>query len=165
MIHFTRYMIIVIAILALITVAVMYRTARAPHKKTNTSSSSGVHVKNTATQTKIISTVSASTSSGEGIMVIHETDARSTINLTAGTQFIVNLGKDLSWQLAFSPANLVTPVLGVSLHTGAQGIYVATGTGTVKLVATGSPICTSGSMCPQFREHFEVTLDIRNTAH
>jgi len=155
-------MIIVIAILALITVAVMYRTARAPHKKTNVSSSSGVH---TDAKSRNVSIASTKASSGEGIMVIHETDARSTINLTAGTQFIVNLGKDLSWQLAFSPANLVTPVLGVSLHTGAQGIYVATGTGTVKLVATGSPICTSGSMCPQFREHFEVTLDIRNTAH
>lgn len=162
--YFTRYILIVIAILAIVTAVVMYRTVYAPHKKAS-ASSSGVHVKNTATKPKVVSTVSTRGAvSGSGIVVIHETDARSTIDLTAGTQFIVNLGKDLSWQLVFSPANLVTPVLGVSLHTGAQGIYVATGTGTVKLVATGSPICTPGSMCPQFREHFEVTLDIRNAA-
>ncbi len=84
----------------------------------------------------------------------------ATVRLSSGQEFSVNLGGNLNWRLAFSPATSVRQVSASSTNAE-QGAFMAVAPGSVSLTATGAPICAPQQACPTFLAIFSTTLDIK----
>ena len=58
-------------------------------------------------------------------------------------------------------AYAVETTTGADLAPGVQGVYMAKAPGTTTLGAIGRPVCTPGSICPQYRIAFTLTVHVR----
>ena len=90
-------------------------------------------------------------------VVVTMADDGTTLQLTVGQRFLLDLGSDLEWAVSVADEEVVQRVPGVLVIRGAQGIYEARATGTTVLTAVGSAACSSGA-CPLFRLGFHVTI-------
>jgi hypothetical protein len=84
--------------------------------------------------------------------------ANTTLHMNVGDSLLVDLGDSLNWNVTFDSQNILTLRKGVMVIKGAQGLYNAVANGTVKLTATGSPICNPDQACPQFMQYFSMTI-------
>ena len=93
-------------------------------------------------------------------IAITNSDNLSTITLHKGEEFSVQFGDGLKWSIAFDPSTIVSPVQGVAVAVGEQGVYTAAEVGTTTLRATGAPVCAPHQACPMFLEVNTVTIKV-----
>lgn len=91
--------------------------------------------------------------------VVTVTDDGSTLHLAVGERFQLDLGSGTEWTVKVADPGVVAPVVGVTLASGVQGLYVARAAGTTVLSAVGQAACASGP-CPQFRIGFTLTITV-----
>ena len=85
-------------------------------------------------------------------------DNGTTLRLTVGQRFLLDLGSSVGWVVTVSDEQVVGRVMDIPVPAGAEGVYEARSTGSTLLSATGSPPCPSGSVCPMFRVGFRLTI-------
>lgn len=91
-------------------------------------------------------------------LVVTSADNGTTLRLTVGQRFLLDLGSSVDWAVTVSDEQVVGRVMGILVPAGAQGVYDARSTGSALLNAIGSPPCPSGSVCPMFRIGFRLTI-------
>jgi hypothetical protein len=77
-----------------------------------------------------------------------------------GQKFVLELGPDYVWNLAFSTPGIVKRAINVAMIRGAQGIYTATVAGHTTLTAIGTTVCP-GPTCSAPARGFQVTLIVQ----
>jgi hypothetical protein len=95
-----------------------------------------------------------------GTTVVTAAQNGTTLHLAVGERFELKLGSDMKWAPKVENPSIVAPVAGAGLAPGVQGVYVAKAAGTTTLTAVGSPSCAAGSICPQFRVLFTLTISV-----
>lgn len=121
-------------------------------------------VPTTATSTIATTTMSDATSTpdwGVGMTIITRADTGKTITLARDARFVIQMGSDLNWTIAFDPSGIISRVANSTTADGIQGVYSADVSGTTTLHATGAPICKPGYACPQFLVAVPVTIVVQ----
>lgn len=76
-----------------------------------------------------------------GLVTVTRTEAGSTIAVAPGERVLVRLGTDFDWTVTVSDARVLARVPGVTLVSGAQGLYVAEAAGQATISAVGDLPC------------------------
>ena len=97
-----------------------------------------------------------------GQKVITLADQGSTIYLSVGESFLLQLGEEYIWDVSVSDQNVVSRVRNITVVRGAQGVYNALQAGTVTLSATGDPVCRqSNPPCAMPSILFEIKIVVK----
>jgi hypothetical protein len=143
-----------LAAYVLITYAMARTAASIPAPiSPSVASASTVHV---ATSTVV---VAPSIPIGD-VIVVNSSLNNSTVQLTKGERFVLQLGDGLNWTLLFKPAGIISRV-GTSTISNSQGMYEAMAPGTTVMRATGAPICTAHQACPLFLAVSTITFVVK----
>ncbi|HEY8286785.1 MAG TPA: hypothetical protein VIJ28_20530 [Chloroflexota bacterium] len=95
-----------------------------------------------------------------GPQVITPANNGQVLHYTVGQKFVLELGPDYVWNLAFSTPGIVKRAINVAMIRGAQGIYTATVAGHTTLTAIGTTVCP-GPTCSDPARGFQVTLIVQ----
>ena len=97
-----------------------------------------------------------------GQKIITRDDQGKTIALIVGERFLLQLGEQYTWDISISDQTVLSRVINIAVVNGAQGVYEAHQTGTVKLTANGDPLCRqSQPPCMMPSIAFEITLVVK----
>lgn len=89
-------------------------------------------------------------------------DDGKTLTAHVGDRVQVALGEIFNWTLERPDAVVLTQGPQTYLLVrGTQAIWTASSVGTATIRATGTPVCPSGSPCPQLAVRFSATIDVR----
>jgi hypothetical protein len=88
-------------------------------------------------------------------------DNGSTITLSVGQTFLLDLGDGYTWEVEVDDPGILSREVNILVIKGAQGIYKANAPGTTALTATGDPLCrqsTPPCMAPSIAFHVQVIV-------
>ncbi len=103
----------------------------------------------------------ASGSPGASVNITLADNGR-TITLQNGERVLVNLGDEFDWTVQIEDESIVSPILGVNVIPGAQGIFGAKRVGKTALSATGEPRCRKQQpACGQPSQAFNATIAVQ----
>lgn len=89
-------------------------------------------------------------------------DDRSTVTLTVGERFLLNLGAEFDWTVLIADPAILVRVPNISVILGAQGLYEARAKGRTTLSAVGDPPCRKSTPpCAAPSRSFEVEVVVR----
>jgi hypothetical protein len=95
----------------------------------------------TATPTAAAPTAQPTNAPASGLLTMTRAEAGSTISVARGERVLVRLGTDFDWTVTVSDPRVLARVPGVTLVSGAQGLYVAEAAGQATISAVGDLPC------------------------
>ncbi len=97
-----------------------------------------------------------------GALTITLADNEKTINLRVGQLFLVELGPRFQWQPSAADLAVISPVTGVTLPAGAQGMFAARAAGKVIIqVGIEAPCRNAHPPCMMPEQLIRITLAVQ----
>ncbi len=79
--------------------------------------------------------------------IINESDSGRTVTMNVGDEFLINLNKNVGWNISFTDKSFVKKILTTSALKAGQGMYRIAKTGAFDLIFERSAYCEPNSLC------------------